>query len=106
MSSASSRSAAETNWDRACPHCKAEAGEPCRRPNGDKFTRSSGAPRFHAARARPVAPKPLSPAEYGRMLARKSKPLTEEQIERAARILATVEVPAARLRPGSAPDAA
>ena len=32
----------------------------------------------------------MSPAEYGRRLAREAQPLTPEQIEAAARILATV----------------
>jgi hypothetical protein len=34
----------------------------------------------------------LSPAEYGARLARRAKPLTAEQIEHAARILAGVEL--------------
>lgn len=33
----------------------------------------------------------MTPAEYGAHLAASAPPLTEEQIERAARILATVE---------------
>ena len=32
----------------------------------------------------------LTPEEYGRELARNAPPLTDEQVERAARILATV----------------
>lgn len=34
---------------------------------------------------------PMSPAEYGAHLARQAPPLTEAQIEGAARILASVE---------------
>ena len=33
----------------------------------------------------------MSPAEYGRQLAATAPPLTEEQVEKAARILATIE---------------
>lgn len=33
----------------------------------------------------------MTPAEYGRLLALSAKPLTDEQVEAAARILATVE---------------
>lgn len=40
----------ETTWDRPCPQCNAQPGQPCRRPNGDKFTTYMGAPRFHAKR--------------------------------------------------------
>lgn len=42
--------ARETNWDRPCPHCKAQPGQPCRMPNGSKFTTYLGTPRFHAKR--------------------------------------------------------
>lgn len=35
----------------------------------------------------------MTPAEYGRQLAMAAPPLTPEQIEAAARILATVEAP-------------
>lgn len=34
----------------------------------------------------------MSPAEYGRLLAQSAEPLTDEQVESAARILATVEM--------------
>jgi hypothetical protein len=37
----------------------------------------------------------MSPAEAGRELARSAPPLTDEQVEAAARILATVEIEAA-----------
>lgn len=37
----------------------------------------------------------MSPADYGRELARRSAPITAEQVESAARILATVELDAA-----------
>lgn len=34
----------------------------------------------------------MTPAEYGRLLARSAAPLTDAQVEAAARILASVEV--------------
>lgn len=34
----------------------------------------------------------MTPTEYGQMLARSAPPLTEDQVEAAARILATVEL--------------
>jgi hypothetical protein len=34
----------------------------------------------------------MSPADYGRILAQAADPLTDEQVENAARILATVEM--------------
>ena len=37
-----------------------------------------------------TATRHMTPEEYGRELARKAPPLTDEQVERAARILATV----------------
>lgn len=36
----------------------------------------------------------MSPAEYGRQLGRNARPLTPEQVEKAARILAGVEIDA------------
>ena len=37
----------------------------------------------------------MTPAEYGRLLAEQTDPITDEQAEAAARILATVEAAAA-----------
>lgn len=37
----------------------------------------------------------MSPAEYGQLLAQSAPPLTDEQVEAAARILATVQAVAA-----------
>lgn len=39
-----------TRWDVPCPTCKAQPGQPCRRPNGDKATGYDGGPAFHAKR--------------------------------------------------------
>ena len=46
----------------------------------------------------------MSPEEYGRELARKAPPLTDEQVERAARILATVREGVNQPQPGGDGD--
>ena len=45
-----------TRWDVPCPTCKAQPGQPCRRPNGDKATGYDGSPKFHAKRKGRVLP--------------------------------------------------
>jgi hypothetical protein len=35
---------------RPCPTCKAEPGQPCRRPNGDRLLTPYLEPRWHARR--------------------------------------------------------
>lgn len=45
-----------TRWDVPCSKCRAQPGQPCRRPNGDKMTGYYGEPKFHAARKGRVIP--------------------------------------------------
>lgn len=53
-----------TRWDVPCPTCKAQPGQPCRRPNGDKAAGYHGEPKFHAARKGRVIPPECQAVTY------------------------------------------
>lgn len=38
--------------DTHCPTCRAQVGQPCRRPNGDRVLTVHGVPGYHTARSR------------------------------------------------------